>query len=72
MTKNMSLLDRLVRSILAVVVILLFVSGTISGTFGVVLISLSVVFLATSFISYCPLYTILGIRRWEKGAAKKS
>lgn len=72
MPKNMSFIDRLVRVVLAVTVIVLFVSGYISGTFGAILIALSVVFLATSLISYCPLYSAFGIRKWEKKTENKA
>lgn len=66
MIKNMSTLDRIFRIILAAAVIVLYITNVITGTWGAVLIAIAVVFLATSFISYCPLYSVLGIRRWEK------
>lgn len=62
----MSTLDRIFRIILAAAVIVLYITNVITGTWGAVLIAIAVVFLATSFISYCPLYSVLGIRRWEK------
>ncbi len=73
MIKNMSTLDRIFRIILAAAVIVLYLTNVITGTWGAVLIAVAVVFLATSFISYCPLYSVLGIRRWEKSttAARK-
>ena len=33
----------------------------ITGTLGIVLIALAVVFVLTSFIGFCPLYTLFGI-----------
>lgn len=66
MIKNMSTLDRIFRIILAAAVIILYVTNVITGTLGAALIAIAVVFLATSFISYCPLYTVLGIKRWER------
>lgn len=53
--------DRLVRILLAVVFAILYFTKTVEGTFGIVLLVLGAVFLLTSFISFCPLYTILGI-----------
>jgi hypothetical protein len=61
MKKNMSSADRLVRVIVAAVIATLYLSNVISGTVGLVLLILAGVFVATSLISFCPLYTIFGI-----------
>ncbi len=56
MTKNMGTVDRIVRVALAIVIAILYFTGAISGTVAIILGILAVVFLATSFISFCPLY----------------
>lgn len=61
MKTNMGGADRIIRTLLAVVIAALYFSNLITGTLGLVLLILAVVFLATSFISFCPLYTIVGI-----------
>ena len=61
MKKNMSNVDRIIRVILAAVFAYLYFSGTVTGTIGVVLVVLGAVFLLTSLISSCPLYSIFGI-----------
>jgi hypothetical protein len=61
MKTNMGGADRVIRVILAVVFAVLFFTGTVTGTFGIVLLVLGGVFLATSVISFCPLYTIVGM-----------
>lgn len=61
MKKNMGNTDRLVRILLAVVFAVLYFTKTVEGTFGIVLLVLGAVFLLTSFISFCPLYTLIGI-----------
>lgn len=53
--------DKIIRLIVAVIIVALYLSGTITGTLGVVLLVLGAVFLVTSFVSFCPLYTIVGI-----------
>ena len=58
--------DRIIRIIIAIVVGVLYYTGTISGTLGMVLLVLGVVFLLTSFINFCPLYTVLGINTGKK------
>ena len=54
-------LDRIVRVILSIVFAVLFFTGTVSGAMGMLLLVAGGVFLATSVISFCPLYTLLGI-----------
>lgn len=57
----MGSLDRLLRLVAALVVTLLSMNGTLTGTLGVILMVLSVVFVLTSLISFCPLYLPFGI-----------
>jgi hypothetical protein len=61
MKPNMGSADRLIRILVAVVLSVLFFTGTISGTTGALLIIAGGVFLATSFLGFCPMYTIFGI-----------
>ncbi|WP_224491122.1 YgaP family membrane protein [Robertkochia flava] len=70
MKKNMGSADRIIRVIIAAIVAVLYYTGTISGTLGMVLLALAGVFVLTSFISFCPLYAPFGIstcRMKEKG-----
>ncbi len=61
MKKNMGTADRVIRIIIAIIVITLFATDKITGTFGIVLIAVAAVFVLTSFISFCPLYAPFGI-----------
>lgn len=61
MKTNMSSTDKIIRSIIAIVIAILYFTNVISGTVGIVLIVLASVFLLTSFVSFCPLYSLLGI-----------
>ena len=56
MKKNMGMLDRLIRIILAVVVAVLYFTRAISGTAAVVLGVLAIILVLTSLVSFCPLY----------------
>lgn len=53
--------DRIVRFVIAAMIAVLYFTGTISGTWGIVLLVLAGVFVLTSFISFCPLYAPFGI-----------
>jgi len=53
--------DRIVRFIVALVVIALYYFKVIEGTLAYVLLALSGIFVLTSLVSFCPLYTIFGL-----------
>jgi hypothetical protein len=61
MKRNRGTADRIIRISIAAIIGVLFFTGTISGTLGVVLLVLAGIFVLTSFISFCPLYAIFGI-----------
>ncbi|MCF8258907.1 MAG: DUF2892 domain-containing protein [Flavobacteriales bacterium] len=61
MKKNMGSIDKAVRIILALVFAGLYFGDIVTGTLGIVLVALSGVFVLTSLISFCPLYTLFGI-----------
>ncbi len=66
MKKNMGSTDRIIRVLLAAVFAYLYFSGTVTGTIGIVLVVLGGVFVATSFVSFCPLYTLVGLNTCTK------
>lgn len=66
MKKNMGITDKLIRIILAVVVAILYYNNIINGTVALVLEALAVIFVLTSFISFCPLYVPFGINTCAK------
>ncbi|MFT3846187.1 MAG: DUF2892 domain-containing protein [Lacibacter sp.] len=61
MKKNMGNTDRIIRILIAAVFAFLYFSGKVTGTPGIVLLVLGAVFVLTSIISFCPLYTIFGL-----------
>ncbi len=61
MKSNMSGADRVIRAIIAVVFGILYFTGIIPGTLGLILLIIAVIFLLTSFISFCPIYALLGM-----------
>ena len=61
MKKNMGSADRIIRSLLATTAIILYVTGIITGPLGIGLMVLSGVLLLTSLVSFCPLYTLIGL-----------
>ena len=61
MKKNMGSADKIFRLIVAAVLVILYFTNTISGTFGIIALVIAAVFALTSVVSFCPLYTLFGI-----------
>ena len=61
MTKNMGNTDKLIRLGVAALIAVLYYMGVITGTFAIVLGIFGVIFALTSLISFCPLYSLVGI-----------
>ncbi|THU39587.1 DUF2892 domain-containing protein [Niastella caeni] len=60
MKRNMGNIDRIIRIFLSAVFAYLYFAGVVSGMFGLILVILGSVFLLTSIIGFCPLYTVFG------------
>jgi len=61
MKKNMGSADRVIRIVLAALFAGLYFGGVVTGTLGIVLLILGAVFLLTSLVGFCPLYTLFGL-----------
>lgn len=62
MKKNMGYTDKIIRILLAFVVVVLYYTKVLTGTAAIVSGIIALVLLATSFINFCPIYALLGIR----------
>jgi DUF2892 family protein len=67
MKRNMGNTDRMVRMLIAFLIIILFLTNVIEGTLGIALLFLAGIFILTTLIGFCPLYTIVGINTGRKG-----
>ena len=63
--------DRAIRTLVAIGIAVLYFTGRISGTLAVILGAFAIVFIATSAVSWCPAYLLVGLstRRKPPGAA---
>jgi hypothetical protein len=66
MKKNMGSTDKIIRIVIAIVIAALFFTNVISGVLGIILLVLAGVFVLTSLISFCPLYTLFGMSTCPK------
>jgi len=71
MKTNIGTADKAIRILIAVVIGILYFTNVISGTLAIVLGILAIVFIVTSFISFCPLYLPFGIKTTKRVSVKK-
>ena len=62
--------DRIIRLLAAAVIAVLYFTGTLTGTLGIILLIVAGIFALTSFVSFCPLYAPFGIKTCKISEAK--
>ena len=62
----MGTVDRVIRVLVAVIIVVLYFTHVISGTLAVILLILAGIFIVTSLLGICPLYIPLGISTRKK------
>ncbi len=67
MKKNMSVADRIIRVVIAVVIAGLYFGHQIAGTTAAILGVIAVIFLGTSSVGICLVYKALGISTLKEG-----
>ena len=58
--------DRVIRVMLAALVAVLYFLNVISGTTAIILAVMAIAFVATSLMSFCPLYLPFGLSTLRK------
>lgn len=66
MKKNMGSADKIIRTLIAVVIGILIITGQLTGIWAIVLGIFAVIFLATSLFSFCPLYLPFNLSTTKK------
>jgi hypothetical protein len=66
MKKNVGTIDKTVRILIAVVMVVLYFTHVISGVSGIILLALSGVLVVTSLMSFCPIWYALGLSTQKK------
>ena len=61
MKRNMGNFDRVFRILVAAVIVALYFTHAVTGTWAIVFLIAGAVFLLTGFVSFCPLYALFGI-----------
>ena len=66
MKQNMGTVDRTIRTIMAIVVAILYFTEQITGTAATILGIFAIIFLVTSAIGFCPIYVPFKISTRKK------
>lgn len=61
MKKNMGNADRIIRILIAAAIAVLYFTNNISGTLAYILLGVGAIFLLTSLVGSCPLYSVFGL-----------
>jgi hypothetical protein len=70
MKKNMGTVDKVIRVLVAVIILVLYFTHVVSGTLAVILLIIAGVFVVTSLLGFCPLYLPFGLSTRKKEEAK--
>ncbi|RMA58775.1 Protein of unknown function (DUF2892) [Ulvibacter antarcticus] len=62
MKVNMGGADRILRLILAAILVALYAYDVFTGILGVILLVAAGILVITSLVSFCPLYKVFGLR----------
>ena len=60
MKKNLGLLDKQIRIILAIILVGLKLANVVTGTLGYIFLAAAGILTLTTLINFCPLYKIFG------------
>jgi hypothetical protein len=66
MVKNIGQFDRLIRVLIAVTILILIITGQLTGILAIFFGILAVVFAGTAFIGTCPIYLMFKISSRRK------
>jgi len=61
MKKNMGKVDKGIRILIALILLIAIYLELVATPWSIVLLVISAVLVLTSFISFCPMYTLFGI-----------
>jgi hypothetical protein len=61
MKNNMGTIDKVIRILIAALVVVLYFTHVISGILAIILLIFAGIFVLTSVLSFCPIYLPFGI-----------
>ena len=71
MKTNVGNMDRVVRIVIAAVLAFLYLSETVTGTLGTVLLVVAIILLLTALFRFCGAYTLFGVNTCRNKSGKE-
>lgn len=62
MKKNMGSADRIIRLLVVAALVVLYVTGTVTGLWGTIALVVAGIFTLTSLVGFCPIYAAVGVK----------
>jgi len=66
MKKNVGTIDKVIRILVAVVILVLYFTHVISGSLAIILLVLSGILFVTTLLSFCPIWKALGLSTMKR------
>lgn len=66
MKLNMGSMDRIIRLLVTLIIVILLVAGVLKGALAIVLGIIAIIFFVTSVFGFCPLYVLFGFSTRKK------
>ena len=66
MKLNMGSMDRIIRLLVTLIIVILLVAGVLKGALAIVLGIIAIIFFVTSMFGFCPLYVLFGFSTRKK------
>jgi len=64
--KNLGRIDRVIRVTVTLIVVSLYYTDVLNGIWGILAVALASITLVTSLVSFCPIYSVIGINTSNK------
>ena len=61
MKKNVGTIEKVIRLLVAAIILVLFFTKVVTGTLGIILLVVAGIFILTSLISWCPIWAVFRI-----------
>jgi len=66
MKNNIGTIDKIIRIIAAVIISMVYITGTLTGAAGFILLMVGAILLLTAVIDFCPIYKLLKFKGTKK------
>ena len=66
MKKNVGSIEKVIRLLVAALLIIFFYTNVVTGTLGYILLAVAAIFIVTSLLGWCPIWAIFRVNTASK------